>query len=123
MPRDRKPRRIQLSRKKGWRLPDGAVVVARPSKWGNFYRVGQPMCRKTVKRWGYRIRDFANPCHVCADPAEATLRFSAVLAFDQAIWPAIRAELRGRDLACWCPPGQPCHADVLLELANARDDE
>lgn len=30
----------------------------------------------------------------------------------------IRTELAGRDLACWCPPGQPCHADVLLELAN-----
>lgn len=30
----------------------------------------------------------------------------------------IRAELRGRDLVCWCPLDQPCHADVLLELAN-----
>lgn len=28
------------------------------------------------------------------------------------------AELAGRDLACWCRPDQPCHADVLLELAN-----
>lgn len=27
-------------------------------------------------------------------------------------------ELRGRDLVCWCPLDQPCHADVLLELAN-----
>jgi hypothetical protein len=32
---------------------------------------------------------------------------------------AARTELRGKDLACWCPPDQPCHADVLLELANA----
>ncbi len=31
---------------------------------------------------------------------------------------AIRSELRGRDLCCWCPLDQPCHADVLLELAN-----
>jgi hypothetical protein len=28
------------------------------------------------------------------------------------------AVLRGRNLACWCPLDQPCHADVLLELAN-----
>lgn len=28
------------------------------------------------------------------------------------------ATLRGRDLACWCPLDLPCHADVLLELAN-----
>lgn len=33
----------------------------------------------------------------------------------------IRGELRGRDLACWCPLDQPCHADVLLELANAPE--
>ncbi len=31
----------------------------------------------------------------------------------------IRAELRGKDLACWCPLDGPCHADVLLEIANA----
>lgn len=30
-----------------------------------------------------------------------------------------RAYLRGKDLCCWCPLGQPCHVDILLELANA----
>ena len=30
-------------------------------------------------------------------------------------------ELRGHDLACWCPLDGPCHADVLLELANRED--
>lgn len=30
----------------------------------------------------------------------------------------VRHELRGKDLACWCKPGAPCHADVLLEIAN-----
>ncbi|MGE2733815.1 DUF4326 domain-containing protein [Mycolicibacterium vaccae] len=35
----------------------------------------------------------------------------------------IRHELAGRDLACWCPLDDPCHADVLLDLANGpRDD-
>jgi hypothetical protein len=33
----------------------------------------------------------------------------------------IRSELRGRDLVCWCPPDQPCHADVLLEIANGGE--
>jgi hypothetical protein len=28
------------------------------------------------------------------------------------------ADLRGKNLACWCPLDQPCHADVLLEIAN-----
>lgn len=33
-------------------------------------------------------------------------------------WVDALAELRGHDLGCWCPLDQPCHADVLLELAN-----
>jgi hypothetical protein len=32
---------------------------------------------------------------------------------------AARRHLAGRDLACWCRPGEPCHADVLLALVNA----
>jgi hypothetical protein len=74
------PKRIQLRRTKGWRKPEGAVVVARPSRWGNPYRIGGDV-----------------------DAAEAVRQF--------------RDEL-GRDLACWCPLDEPCHADVLLELAN-----
>ncbi len=34
-------------------------------------------------------------------------------------WNRDFAELRGKDLACWCGLDQPCHADVLLEWANA----
>ncbi len=30
----------------------------------------------------------------------------------------IRAHLAGHDLGCWCAVGEPCHADVLLEIAN-----
>jgi hypothetical protein len=59
--------------------------------------------------------------YVCRDAEDAVRRFGAVLAFDEAIWPELRAELRGKSLACWCPLDQPCHADVLLELANAKD--
>jgi hypothetical protein len=33
---------------------------------------------------------------------------------------AARLELAGKNLACWCKPGEPCHADVLLEIANAE---
>jgi len=31
---------------------------------------------------------------------------------------AIRKELAGKNLMCWCPEDQPCHADTLLEIAN-----
>ena len=32
-------------------------------------------------------------------------------------------ELRGKNLACWCKLDEPCHADVLLKLANATKEK
>jgi hypothetical protein len=97
------PRRIQLRRAKGWRKPAGAVVVARPSRWGNPF-------------------PFA-PGTAVPDRATAVARFRELVTgdHDPAEYPSvaeIRRELAGRDLACWCPLDGPCHADVLLEIAN-----
>lgn len=88
------PDRIQLRRVKGWRKPEGVIVVARPTRWGNPFRGTDDLPVTAFRMW-------------IADPEQAELRA------------AVRTELRGRDLACWCRPDQPCHADVLLELANA----
>jgi hypothetical protein len=98
-----KPRRIQLSRKKGWRMPPNTVSVARPTKWGNPFRVGDatiPDAREAVHRFRRWIADKM----VVGPP------------------PPDPSELRGKNLACWCPLNQPCHATVLLELANAPHD-
>ncbi len=90
------PVRLRLSRAKGWRLPEGAVVVSRPSKWGNPYRATSPKHR-----------------------AEAVdLHHRWILGRSELL--ADMHELAGRDLACWCPLDGTCHADTLLELANAR---
>jgi hypothetical protein len=86
--------RIQLSRRKGWRKPEGAVVVARPTRWGNPYPV------------------------VNGDRAAAVREYWAHLATHPEMTAAARRELAGRDLACWCPLDEPCHADVLLAVAN-----
>ena len=105
----REPQRIQRRRTKGWRMPDGAVYVGRPTRWGNPYRVGDSV-----------------PIGRGADPtrfetvADAT---DAVRRYRRWINTVSRGEdliplLRGRDLCCWCPLDQPCHADVLLEIAN-----
>jgi hypothetical protein len=94
------PERIQLSRRKGWRKPENTVVVARPSKWGNPFRVGDNGMTRAQAVAHYR--------HLFTRPGLAGEA-------DRAI---IRAELAGKNLACWCPLDQPCHADVLLELAN-----
>ncbi|WP_242089217.1 DUF4326 domain-containing protein [Curtobacterium sp. DN_7.5] len=99
------PKRIQLSRRKGWRKPEGAIVVARPSKWGNPYCVGDltPVFRRD--EWPERY-DRASAVQAYRETTARHLRQAA------------RSELAGHDLACWCPLDQPCHADVLLELAN-----
>jgi hypothetical protein len=91
------PRRLQLSRKNGYRLPQGAIVVSRPTKWGNPYKP-DPMTRAQAVA-AYR-----------RDLLAGKLRVSTADA---------RRELRGHDLACWCALDGPCHADVLLAVANA----
>ena len=86
-------RPAQRQRTKGWRMPEGAVYVGRPSQR-----------------------------HIADLPASLSL-FMLVKDGPRELpkrpdvdtW---LAPLRGRDLACWCPVGDPCHADVLLELAN-----
>ncbi|SOJ53999.1 hypothetical protein MSIMFB_01496 [Mycobacterium simulans] len=93
--------RIQLRRDKGWRKPEGAVVVARPTKWGNPFAVGDDIVVQ-----GHALR-------VTPDLAVALYRVWVHQFAEDA-----RQELAGHDLACWCPATQPCHADVLLELAN-----
>ena len=92
-----KPKRIQLSRKRGYRKPAGAVVVARPTRWGNPFII--------------------KPGESRADVVELYRRAIEQGALELRV-PEVRAELAGKDLACWCPLDQPCHADVLLEIAN-----
>jgi hypothetical protein len=100
------PTRIQLSRKKGWRKPAGAVVVSRPTRYGNPYdwRIhGQQEAVNLYRQW-------------VTGPHAQPIRCGTVSYRPPA--PATLAAITGRDLACWCPLDQPCHADVLLELAN-----
>jgi hypothetical protein len=121
------PKRVQRSRAAGWKMPPGTIYVGRPSRWGNPFGPYQtrhliaseisletefPM-RVAVLCWSleeclawYRIycgsirRLYANS-YDPGDPRGEWL-----------------GPLRGKNLACWCPLDRPCHADVLLELAN-----
>lgn len=123
------PERIQLRRTRGWRLrevsPD-AIVVSRPTKYGNPFRIGQPVL---VERY---YPSFTRVTVTPRDRREATMWFSLILGPDWGLPVPFLAhgalsDLRGHDLACWCPivdeRGQrvPCHADVLLGLANSGD--
>lgn len=145
------PQRIQLRRTKGWRKPEGAIVVARPTKWGNPYVVGKAQVRMPALNggdWEHEGRLFKtsgqrHPFVRYIDGRDVTTWHQVENATAEqcvemyreyvtgALGPrlnfrhpdmtaAIRAELAGHDLACWCPLDQPCHADVLLELANGN---
>lgn len=118
------PERIQLKRTKGWRKPEGAINVARPTKWGNPYRVINGMVYGP--RGGPLLAGELVAYSTHAPPAGALL--AAIQMYRQDIGcvtrtrltvDMIRRELADRDLACWCPPDRPCHADVLLEIANS----
>lgn len=114
------PQRIQLRRTKGWRKPPGAVVVARPSKWGNPYRIVRGPRGFTVRSDDSVIGTFDTVDAAFGMGAAhwAVQAYKLHLGRNPELRAAIRAELAGRDLACWCPPGQECHADVLLDIAN-----
>lgn len=102
------PKRIQLRRTKGWRLPENTVVVGRPSKWGNPYKVREDLpAREAVRCFEESLLWSIAGSH-CMD--------------GNIDWMAAHLpELKGRNLACWCKPGWPCHADVLLKIANRSD--
>ncbi len=102
------PMRIQRKRSRGWRMPEGAVYVGRPTKYGNRYVIGEPY-------------PFVNDHNCTAEDVvwlfEVELKgMEAMGTLEEFIKP-----LRGKDLACWCKDGSPCHADVLLKYANRED--
>jgi hypothetical protein len=118
------PERIQLRRTKGWRLPPGAMSVARPTRWGNPYRVEKVSGQWTVFDSGplkqVRLRGFATRADAAAKAVSLYRRWIDTQARSVGMIPI----LGGRDLACFCPLldeyGErfPCHGDVLLLLAN-----
>lgn len=118
------PERIQRKRTKGWRMPDGAVYVGRPSRWGNPYRIDRlsahefvglmPDGTEAADGWGGR--NFAAQWAV--DMFALHIGAMGNYEYDAEMWARFDRDLVGRDLACWCPLDQPCHADVLLEIAN-----
>jgi len=122
-------------------MPEGALKVARPSRWGNPYRVGDEI---TVSVTGHShgavvgeydpddLRRFDIPLHARAMTQQEAVdlyREDLEGALDDPDWwyrnGAAFKFLRGHDLACFCPLEDqhgnrvPCHADVLLDLANS----
>lgn len=111
------PDRIRRSRAKGWRLPEGAVIVDRTTPWSNPFVVAEHgTAQACVDLYRFVI---GQPGMLCIagkgiDAAQIERQKSARAHLVKHL-----AELRGKDLCCRCRLDRPCHADVLLELANA----
>jgi hypothetical protein len=109
------PRRVQRSRKKGARLPPNTVCVDRNTAFGNTYQV--------VRINGeWFVKGMVDYCYHAKNRKDAHQK--AVELFKEFRLPMllrtrnIQRDLVGKNLACFCPPELPCHADVLLKLAN-----
>lgn len=111
-----KPERIQRKRIKGYRLAPNTVCVTRPGTYGNPYYPGSGL--------GYgRINVDGKPVSWdISDPRVQVMffkwRMNDMKKHQPNEYEAYIAPLRGKNLACWCRIGEPCHGDVLLELAN-----
>jgi len=120
------PERIQRRRVSGWRAPAGTVYVGRPTLYGNPFqiaRVGKIWIVFVDAEPGVTGRTVATVFDQREARRTAVDNFRSMLrtpgGSEQAEFFA--QQLRGRDLMCWCPVGEPCHADVLLEIANGPD--
>lgn len=98
-------------------MPPNTVSVTRPGKWGNPWKIGVSRC--SGHGLGYREEKVANPI-------EAVRFFEGMLRQSDRAYPSraeIVRELKGKNLACFCALDQPCHADVLLKIANAPESD
>ena len=99
------PIRIQRSRKVKQVSPNGLpiVYVGRPTKYGNLYRVDDPDIVTTEK---------AVKCF------EVWIKY--LIESRKGYLEQIKKDLKGKNLSCWCKIGEPCHADILLKIANKQ---
>ncbi len=104
------PRRIQRQRTRGWKMPPNTVYVGRPTKWGN------PRTARMLK--GYTVEDAVKDYRRWLARDIGTESWCAVYGLPPTV-SEIKRALTGKNLCCWCAPSSPCHAAVLLEIANA----
>lgn len=124
------PVRVQRRRTKGYRLPPNTVYVGRGTKWGNPFRAYSELKYQmvvddrtsTVKDMVLERRTPENWRAMTTKAVELFALHIGPLGLYEIDYSEIRAELAGKNLACWCPLDQPCHADVLLEIANREED-
>ncbi len=139
-----KPIRIQRTRTKGAKMPPNTVVVTRPGKWGNPFnlkssahcwtaiahgfkadRLGRAAASVAMfSSWVKQGKPVEIDCGLVAESKKKPVRVSSSPVIKTIAPPSmdeIKAELRRKNLACWCKIGEPCHGDWLLEVANSDE--
>lgn len=119
-----KPKRIQRKRTKGFRLPARTLCVSRPSIWGNPYsfeefgKLALPLFRNTVLGvWNPALFDGESDAKRLL-AYDLHRQWQRRFAYRDPL-DTLRPTLSEYDfIACWCKEGEPCHADILLDLAN-----
>lgn len=121
-----KPIRVQLSRRKGWTMPPNTVKVDRSTRWGNPFDVRKYGIDRSLRLYeslftGWRPSNVAGlPDNIAMLIYRAHCDWRRRLNERPRDW--AHAELRGKNLACWCGlDADACHASVLLRIANAGD--
>ena len=121
------PQRIQRKRTKGWKMPENCIYVGRPTKFGNPFRLtpdGWIECysinRTILNPWilwsatgGFNIDDILELYELWVNGMLSERKYLPHTPTDEML-----NSLSGKDLSCFCPLDKPCHADILLKLAN-----
>lgn len=118
-----KPIRVQLSRKKGWRMPYNTTKVDRTTQWGNPFVINRAWYPPLLSvphqiKWGGVLCAMPDRTVYVNNAADAVKAFRDFLASNPQAAESVKSKLRGLNLACWCFES-PCHADILLEIANS----
>jgi hypothetical protein len=116
-----KPKRIQRKRTKGWKNPPNTVYVGRPTKFGNPFVAGKivsfvPLIVALIARAGTDFYHELETGIKVRDVNHSLLLYKKYITIFNKGY--IRGQLRGKNLSCWCKIGDPCHADILLKIAN-----
>lgn len=117
------PTRIQRKRTKGWQMPANTVYVGRPTGWGNPFSV-----KDFSSFWAVELYDRMITSDI-GEAAWAVYKYAEKVTGDPNGLSQyhrtefIKKHLRGKNLACWCALDKPCHADILLEIANEPEVE
>lgn len=120
------PKRIQRSRARGWRMPEGALYAGRGSKYGNPFVVGAPYFVVDMAAYlkGQPLSEAMWKTYTAVDAVDCYKRWlpAQVGRSGFSLVQEAKADLRGHDLACWCGLGDVCHVDWLLSIANGGPD-